>query len=312
MKKCLVFYEKNNEKYAVDLLGAACQMYPEGIETFALSVHADNCFAAGRFDTVISVTDERIKDYDLKNITGIIQELYQEYDFDCILIPATQTGRMLAPRAAMRLGTGLVADVTEISHEDGKLMMVRPAFSGKIMAGITNTSYVPVMMSVRPGIFTYEDTHQKNTVYLPYVPKQVTESGIKRITRQEKTASADIRECEILISGGGGVVNDMDLLKELADRMDAGVSASRAVVDKGKADRSIQVGQSGKIVHPKLYIAAGIYGAIQHIAGLQKVEHLIAINTNPESPICALADMVVEGDAKTFIQKLIQKIDEKQ
>ena len=102
---------------------------------------------------------------------------------------------------------------------------------------------------------------------------------------------------------------DFDSIDGLAERLGGMKAASRRVVDSGKCDRSIQVGQSGKIVHPKLYIALGIYGALQHVAGLNRVEHIIAVNTNKNAPMCSLADVVVEGDAKTFVDKLIEKID---
>ena len=130
--------------------------------------------------------------------------------------------------------------------------------------------------------------------------------------RQEKPQRKDIRESEVLVSGGGGALDDFELLQELADRLHGAVSASRMAVDSGRADRVIQVGQSGRFVRPKLYIAEGIYGAIQHVAGMKQAEHVIAVNTDPLAPICSLADIVVEADAADFTRKLIRRIDQEE
>lgn len=165
------------------------------------------------------------------------------------------------------------------------------------------------MMSVRPGVFLYEKEKMKNTKVWGYRPKKSYDVTVERISRQEKPKSRDIRESEILVSGGGGILNDFDVIDGLAKRLGGMKSASRRVVDSGKADRSIQVGQSGKIVHPRLYIALGICGMLQHVAGLNHVKHIIAVNTNPNAPLCSLADIVVEGDARTFVEKMIERID---
>lgn len=309
MKKCLIFLEKEYEKFCVDLLKTAEEIYGDAYESCALSFDADTGPAKGRFDELITVTDERVQTYDVSVLSGIIGELHQEQQFDSILILATHFGRMLAPSLAMELGTGLVADITKIGHHKDQIEMIRPAFSGKILAGIINTRDNAVMMSVRPGVFLYEDVKEKDTRIWEYRPKEVRSPKIEHISRREKPKSRDIRESEVLVSGGGGILDDFDMLDGLAERLGGMKSASRRVVDSGKADRSIQVGQSGKIVHPRLYMAIGICGVLQHIAGLNRVEHLIAVNTNKNAPICSLADIVVEGDARTFVEKMIKRID---
>lgn len=309
MKKCLIFLEKEYEKFCVDLLKTAEEMYGKAYTSIALSINSDMTEANTKFDEIISIKNGEIADYDITCTVGIIEELHKEYQFDSILITATHFGRMLAPSLAMRLGTGLVADITQIGHHNEQIEMIRPAFSGKILAGIINTSGGTIMMSVRPGVFLYEENPGKNTAIREYEPEKLEQTGIKRVSRKVKPESKDIRESEVLVSGGGGILRDFDVIDGLAERLGGMKAASRRVVDGGKADRNIQVGQSGKIVHPKLYIALGIYGALQHVAGLNRVEHIISVNTNKNAPMCSLADIVVEGDAKTFVDRLIERID---
>ena len=136
MKKCLIFLEKEYENFCVDLLKTAEEMYGAEFESYALSLRADEAPAENKFDAIIRVEDEKIRDFDVKAITNVVEELCETYKFDSILITATHFGRMLAPALAMRLHTGLVADVTQIGHYEEKIEMVRPAFSGKILAGI--------------------------------------------------------------------------------------------------------------------------------------------------------------------------------
>lgn len=310
MKRCLILLERQNEKFCVDLLQTVDEIYEKNCERYALAFDADIREAEGKFDQIITVADQRVHSYDVHMLTGIMGEIQENYQFDSILILATHFGRMLAPALAMRLRTGLVADVTKIGHYKNQIEMIRPAFSGKILAGIINTSGTSVMMSVRPGVFLYEDDRNKQTKHWKYVPEQIRPSKIERIARKEKPQTRDIRESEILVSGGGGILENFDAIDLLAERMGGMKAASRRVVDSGKADRSIQVGQSGKIVHPKLYIALGISGMLQHIAGLNHVKHLIAVNTNKNAPICSLADIVVEGDACTFVKNMVKRIDD--
>lgn len=309
MKKCLIFLEKQYEKFCIDLLETANQMYGENFVSYALSIDADVEAATDKFDEIISVENRQIICHNIHIITRIIGELYKEIRFDGILILATHYGRMLAPALSMKLGIGLVADVTQISHYKDKIEMVRPAFSGKILAGIINTRDDTVMMTVRPGVFLYENTILKKAKIWSYIPDKIDNPKLELISRRKKPETRDIRDSEILVSGGGGILNDFDCIDELAKRLGGMKAASRRVVDSGKADRSIQVGQSGKIVHPRLYIALGICGVLQHVAGLNHVQHIISVNTNKNAPMCSLADIVVEGDARVFVDSLIERID---
>lgn len=309
MKKSLIFMDEEDVDSSVDLLEAVGQIYrDEGYETYAFCVNQPVDAVKCYFDFVLSVQDDRLQSYDMVNLTNCLEELHMAYGFDSILIPATYLGRMLAPRLAMRLGVGLVADVTGIGFNDGALEMVRPAFSGKLFAGVTNRNRRPVMMSVRPNVFTYSSKPSKEAEIIPFEPATLQPGKIKLLEVKSKERAKDIRESEVLVSGGGGAAGHFDQLYQLADELGGMVSASRRVVDSGIAERSIQVGQSGKTVSPKLYIALGIYGSLQHMEGLKNVENIISVNTNRNAPICSLSDIIVEGDSKEFIEKLLAKI----
>jgi len=309
MKKSLIYLDEGDLKSSIDLLEVVRQIYLGGFyETYAFCINHSPDAAIGQFDYVLTVKEGRVQDCDTINLTNCLEEAHRIYDFDSILIPATYKGRMLAPRLAMRLGVGLVADVTSIAFSNGELEMVRPAFSGKLFAGVTNNGRKPVMMSVRPNVFTYSSGHFRTTRLMEFQPSSIQPAGLRLLETRNKEKAKDIRESEILVSGGGGTADHFDKLYELAEVLEGMVSASRRIVDSGIAERSIQVGQSGKTVSPRLYIALGIYGSVQHMEGLKNVENIISVNTNKNAPICSVSDIVVEGDSKEFIIKLTEKI----
>ncbi|EMS72655.1 electron transfer flavoprotein subunit alpha/FixB family protein [Ruminiclostridium cellobioparum] len=309
MKKCLIFLDSEQIQNSIELLEVARQMYPdEHWESYGVAINYSPLEAHGFFDFIIQVNAQNIKQYNVKEITNAISDIHKQYNFDVILIPATWCGRILAPRLAVRLQTGLTADVTEIRHKENNIEMVRPVFSNRLMAGIVNKSNGPVMMSVRQNVFKYTQNKNKQTQLVEFDYLSYEKAGIRQVRVYEKPQSYDIRESSILVSGGGGVGKDFYRLEALAEVLKGHVAASRRIVDKGIAPRSIQVGQSGKTVSPKLYIALGIYGAIQHVEGLKNVDCIISVNTNINAPICSLSDIVVEGDALLFVDLLTERI----
>jgi len=309
MKKSLIYLDEGDLQNSIDLLEAVRQIYPDGrYETYGFCMNHVPKGAIGQFDYCLIVQDDRVKGYDIRNLTNCLEEVHRAYAFDSILIPATYQGRMLAPRLAMRLGVGLVADVTGIGYNKGELEMIRPAFSGKLFAGVTSNQRSPVMMSVRSNVFTYTPSSAKATQLLSFQPASIQPARLRLLETKNKGKAQDIRESKILVSGGGGVTDYFDQLYPLAEALGGMVSASRRIVDSGIAERTIQVGQSGKTVSPRLYIALGIHGSLQHVEGLKNVESIISVNINKNAPICSLSDIVVEGDAKDFIKKLTDKI----
>jgi len=308
MKKVLLYIETAYAQDAIHLMEVARQLYKDAItQTYALVLNGDTSCVLGICDVVLNLVDDALHPFDQKGIGDVVTELYNRYHFDAILFLATPMGRCIAPAVAMSLGTGLVADVTRIAHGSEGLELIRPAYSGKIMAGIRITGDGPIMMSVRSGIFTYTPTHVVESTRITLEGLSYRYASITVTDRKEKKVPYDIRDSEVLISGGAGV-HAMQDLEELATLLKGKVSASRAVVDQGKVSRAMQVGQSGKTVSPTLYIALGIHGAIQHVVGLKDVSYIISVNTNRNAPICSISDIVVEGDALTFVQGLVKRI----
>ncbi|OPA74778.1 hypothetical protein BVG16_23805 [Paenibacillus selenitireducens] len=306
MGRTLIYYDENNPKGSVGLLEAA-DLMNQGDEHKRYAI----CFDPetkdhGYFDYWLRIEDERIKSYDVVNMTNCIEELHNSYRFDCILIPATPLGRMLAPRLAMRLGVGLVADVTAIGRYNGQVKLIRPAFDGKMMAGIVSAP--PLMATIRPNVFQYTPRRLGETTVIAFQPQNIQQTSLTRLETKTGGPLQDICDSKVLVSGGGGVGGSFWEIAPLANALGGMVSASRRIVDSGIATRAIQVGQSGKIVSPKLYIALGIYGSLQHIEGLKNVEYIISVNTNKNAPICSLSDIIVEGDAIEFVKKLVERI----
>lgn len=311
MKRCLIYIDENALQDSIDLLEVARQIHQaHALESTGITFGTKIGPAEGVFDTIIQVRDPRLSSFDPMAVAEVLVELHQLRSFDTILVPATPFGRMVAPRLAMCLKTGLVADVTAISHEGDHLQAIRPAYSGRIMAAIEFVGEGPVMMSIRPGVFHWDRLAEKKTQTEQFTPAQVHTGTIRQLAVQAKEQTYDIRESDVLVSGGGGMIGHFHELERLALTLGGQVSASRKIVDNGLAPRSIQVGQSGKTVSPTLYLALGINGAVQHVEGLKQVKHIISVNLDKNAPICSLSDLVVEGDAVTFIDKLVAKIEQ--
>ena len=231
-----------------------------------------------------------------------------------MLFGATTIGRDLAPRLSARLETGLTADCTKLEiSEEMEFLMTRPAFGGNLMATITCSEHRPQMSTVRPGVMQKMDriAGRKGEV-ISFTAKFDTSKFKVRLveTVKEQKNKIDITEAKILISGGRGVGNQngFDQLSKLAHVLKAEVSASRAVVDAGVITHDRQVGQTGKTVRPDLYIAAGISGAIQHLAGMEESDFIIAINKDKHAPIFGVADLGIVGDVNKIIPLLTERL----
>lgn len=260
---------------------------------------------------VLHTPTQPIPAYDQATIITACLSLIHTTSFEAILVPATPFGRQIAPRLAMALGTGLVADVTRIQRTEQGLIMIRPAYSGKLMASIVTTGSGPIMMSVRQGVFNGDHLPTKTPRHHDLPATVTRSSGLRHLESHPKTATEDIRQAKVLISGGGGIQHQFQELHRLAKVLHGQVSASRRIVDSGIVSRKIQVGQSGKTVSPDLYVALGISGSVQHIEGLRNIKHLVVVNTNRDAPLTALADLVVEGDAVEFIHRFTDRIRER-
>ena len=306
----LVYIDEDAVEDSIGLLEVGRLLYgDQGFRSYALAVGVRSTEADGRFDLVFRASGDPVPNYGTATLARCIESLHRTYRFDLIVVPGTHWGRMIAPRAAVRLGAGLVADVTGVSADGDEISMVRPAFSGRALATVVCRGDGPVMMSVRPAVFAYRDPAAKTAEIVEIDVETERTPGVRLVERRERPPFRDIRESAVLISGGGGAIRDFHLLRRLAAALDGMVAASRKAVDTGVAPREIQIGQSGKNVSPRLYIAIGISGSSPHVAGIRNAEYVISVNQDRHAPICSIADIVVEGDGRTFVKGLLDRIE---
>lgn len=273
-------------------------------------------------DVVHVANDERLDPYRTLPHTSIVMGVFEEEKPQIALFGATTLGRDLAPRVSSALKSGLTADCTSLEigdHSDSKgneykdlLLQIRPAFGGNIIATIINPDCRPQMATVREGVMRKEKLQnpKEGTLKTIDVNKYVKPEDfvISIIERHLEERKIDIKGSPIIVSGGYGVGSkeNFDLLYELANVLGGEVGASRAAVDAGYADHARQVGQTGVTVRPKLYIACGISGQVQHTAGMQESAMIISINNDPNAPINQIADYSIIGDIGTVIPKMIK------
>lgn len=255
--------------------------------------------------------------------TSILVNLFKEEKPQICLMGATVIGRDLGPRVSSALTSGLTADCTQLEigeYEDKKnnkvyenlLYQIRPAFGGNIVATIVNPDHRPQMATVREGVMKKEivDENYKGEVVKHDVAKYVSETDfvVKVIDRHVEKAKHNLKGAPIVVAGGYGMGSKegFDMLFELAKELHAEVGASRAAIDAGYADHDRQIGQTGVTVHPKLYIACGISGQIQHIAGMQDAGIIISVNNDENAPINTIADYVINGKVEEVVPKLIK------
>lgn len=267
-------------------------------------------------DEAIVVDQKELKDYSTDGYTKAMCTLIKKYNAAVLLIGATNNGRDLGPRVSSRMQTGLTADCTElgVDSETRLVKWTRPAFGGNLMATILCPDHRPQIGTVRPGVFKKpeEDTGRKGEIIhetVEFGPDEIRTRIVEVIT-EAGGADVNLEEAEIIVSGGRGVggPEGFEVLKELADEIGAQIGASRAAVDSGWISSLHQVGQTGKSVGPKIYIACGISGAIQHVAGMSSSDVIIAINKDPDAPIFNIADYGIVGDLFEIIPELTKRI----
>ncbi len=271
-------------------------------------------------DTVILAEDKRLEPFTVLAFSRVIMDMILAYKPNILLFGATMKGRELAPRVASEKLAGLTADCTNLQIDDfddkvnkksytNKLMQIRPAFGGNIIATIVNTWDDPQMVTVREGVMKMDTPVPGRTGELVKFDVKLSdaETVIKVIERVREEKAVDLKGAQIIVAGGYGVGSaaNFELLKKLAETLGGEVAASRAAVDAGWIDHDYQVGQTGVTVRPKLYIACGISGAIQHRAGMDESKKIIAINTDPNAPIFQVAHYKIVGDLNDIVPKLI-------
>ncbi len=265
-------------------------------------------------DEVLVVDNPLLKDYTTDGYTTAICEVLNNIKPGIFFIGATFIGRDLGPRVAARLSTGLTADCTslDVDVETGDLLATRPAFGGNLMATIACPDHRPQMATVRPGVFSKLPANN-NGYTVSTIQVNLKDSDIRtkivKVVKENKDIK-DISEARVLVAGGRGVGSkeNFDMLKALADEFGGSIAASRAAIEKGWVDKDYQVGQTGKTVRPNIYIACGISGAIQHVAGMQDSDLIIAINKDESAPIMKVADYAIVGEVSKVVPELISQL----
>lgn len=255
-------------------------------------------------ETLYEVHDRVLSTYHPEAYADNIAQIIVRTEPAVVLFGATPRGRELAPRVAAKLDAGLTADCTDLSLNDRDLLMTRPAFGGNVLATIRCTTF-PQIATVRPGTFPIPEPKEDGRGTVIYW--QNTAKVLKDIISSETKAGADvdITKSKILISLGAGVRKEsIPVAESLARKLGGSVSCSRKLVEKGWFNQSRQVGQSGKTVAPEIYLAFGISGSIQHLAGIGSAKRIIAVNKDAEAGISEIADEIIVGDANEILKEL--------
>lgn len=279
-------------------------------------------------DKVIVIDDPKLKDYSTQFYTDALTQLIEEFKPSSLLTGATVLGRDLAPRVAARINAGLTADATaieigkdvklnsrtgvrEIPNDDALLLVTRPTFGGNLFGTIVCPDTRPQMATIRPKVFDLSKPDPNRTgEVVEFAPKWNEETPLVVVEGilPKEVAGVDITKCEILVGAGRGAEGALDLVEELATLLGGEVAATRAAVEDGFIAKERQVGQTGKTVRPNLYIACGISGAVQHVAGMEKSDYIIAINRDPEAEIFKIANQGYVGTVESVLPALIAEI----
>ena len=319
---------------AYELIGKGKELAKDlGVEVTAVLVGSDVKGLADQLaeygaDKVIVIDDPELKEYRTEPYTHAIASVIKEFKPEIFLIGATAIGRDLGPRVCARIHTGLTADCTKLDIGDfpmnpvpgretkhNQLLMTRPAFGGNTIATIACPDFRPQMATVRPGVMQKAPKEAgKKAVVTEFNPGFTKNNKYVDILEVVKAVSntVDIMDAKILVSGGRGVGSpeNFKILDDLAEAIGGTVSCSRAVVDAGWKPKDLQVGQTGKTVRPNVYFAIGISGAIQHLAGMEESDIIVAINKDESAPIFDVADYGVVGDLNKIVPMLTEKIKE--
>jgi electron transfer flavoprotein alpha subunit len=264
-------------------------------------------------DKVIIIDDEQLKHYTTGAYTSVLNAAIREGEPEAVLIGNTAIGKDLAPRLAQRLGVGMASDCTGVETDDEAfLKFTRPIYGGKAYTEVVSPEARPIIATIRPNTFAVEKPDASKKAEIDNISATIDPDDLRTIVKDIVIAASerpDLIEAEIIISGGRGMKDpeNFKILEECADVIGAAVGASRAAVDAGWIDQKFQVGQTGKTVSPTLYIACGISGAIQHLAGMGTSKVIVAINKDPEANIFSLADYGIVGDLFEVVPLLTEE-----
>ncbi|MHA2399773.1 MAG: electron transfer flavoprotein subunit alpha/FixB family protein [Promethearchaeota archaeon] len=293
--------EKTQEKVCAVLIGNNVSQFHEE-------------FSSHGIDQIVLCEDEVLKEYLTETYSKILVELAEKYLPNIILFPATKIGRDLAPRIAANLNTGLTADCIDLDIQDGNLLQTRTVYGGNYLADTICPNTRPQLVTVRPNVMDKSEPTENNDPEIIEIPCTIDPTQLKtKIIEKIETTVSDVKpidEAEIIVSGGRGIGSkeNFKIIEELANVLNAAVGASRASVDAGWISKSCQVGQSGTVVCPNIYIACGISGTTQHLVGMKSSKKIIAINKDPNAPIFDICDYGIVGDFKIIIPLLTEAV----
>ena len=311
------------QNVSLELLGEATRLAAK-LNTFVMAVvvgkdvrHLADRLASYGADKVLIAEDDRLEKYLTEPYVQAVSQTIDQVKPNIVLFGATSIGRDLAPRVSARVHTGLTADCTglDIDPETNLLLMTRPAFGGNIMATIICQNHRPQMSTVRPGVMRKIEPDDSRRPEVIDVSVSLDEHSFAVEILEELVETrkmVKIEDANILVSAGRGIggSQNLPLLESLANVVNGTISGSRATIDAGWLPKDRQVGQTGKTVRPDVYFALGISGAIQHLAGMEESDFIVAVNRNPEAPMFQTADLGIVGDLHKVIPELVKLLQE--
>ena len=279
----------------------------------SLLEYPEKLFSYGA-DHIILVKHPKLQYFNQDIFAKLLAYLIKKYLPEIVLAPATTAGRTYLPASAAMVYTGLTADCTglDIDSESGLLLQTRPAIGGNVMATIKTPNHVPQMSTVRPKTFRIPPISERcGDIIEPEIPEEIFESNVEVLGMEITDGDgSNLNDKEVIISGGKGLKRpeNFSMIRDLAELLDGGIGASRPTIEAKWISYPHQVGLSGKIVSPKFYLATGISGAVQHLAGMQTANKIVAVNKDPDAPIFQVADVALCGDIADIIPRLIARL----
>lgn len=325
-KGIMVYIEQRDgkvENVSLELLGEATKLAKTLNTTVSAAIIGKNTKEMAEevekygANYIYIAEDDRLEKYLNGPYSTALSQIINQKKPEIVLVGATSIGRDLAPRVSGRVNTGLTADCTslEICDKTNNLLMTRPAFGGNLMATIICKNHRPQMSTVRPGVMLKLERDENAKAEIEKINIEYKSNDFDLQILEEKVDTrkkANIEEAKRLVSCGRGVGSkeNISIMQELANKLEAEISCSRAVIDVEWMDKEHQVGQTGKTVRPELYMAMGISGAVQHVAGMENSDYIIAINKNSDAPIFEVADLGLVADVNAVVPELIKLIED--
>jgi electron transfer flavoprotein alpha subunit len=287
--------------------GLGGELYTAALAAEAGSMAAE--LAARGAGKVLAVSNPILKQFTDDIYAGILSQLIAKYGIDLVLCPATAYGKGLLARLASKHGGSMAADVTALSLEGGKTIVTRPSFGGNVISRVEPSGKGPFFVSIRSKIFAESKSGAGEVINEAVDASLLASRASVKEVKAETSGSLNLAEADVIVAAGRGIKGPehVPLVKELADAMGAAFGASRAIVDAGWVPYSYQVGQTGRTVNPKLYVAVGISGAIQHLVGMQTAKTIVAINKDKDAPIFNIASYGIVGDLFEVVPALAKK-----